>query len=215
MYHLFKVSTIRWVLAAVWVICFGVLYLLFMPEGLLETFKVISTAALCMVIIFIVIGQTFVFDWLVFVLGRLLKIPNITGEWSGHVSSNWPLVGDSPQERNYEVNGIALLRKPCCVKIKSRLFTIEVIYSSDDKYTDSTTIISKPVRQAAGCVRLFFMYEGHTPVPKKNDSSKHYGGAYLDIERNTKKTLEGRYWTDRNWHNGLNTAGIMELSKDK
>lgn len=215
MYHLFKVSTFRLGLAGLWTICFGALYLLLVPEGLIETLKVISTAALCMVIILLIIGQTFVFDLLVFVFGKLLKIPNITGEWSGHVSSNWPLVGNALEEKNHEVNGISLLKKPCSVKIKSRLFTIEVTYGSDDKYTDSTTITAKPVRQAAGCVRLFFVYEGSTPVPKSTDSSKHYGGAYLDIERNTKKTLEGRYWTDRNWHNGLNTAGIMELSKGK
>ena len=65
-----------------------------------------------------------------------------------------------------------------------------------------------------GSVTLHYLYKNTTKVPEATDSDSHDGAANLCVEwQDTDIWLEGVYWTNRNWHLGLNTAGKITLMR--
>ena len=80
---------------------------------------------------------------------------------------------------------------------------------SEDNYSRSRSIFVRATRdEEDGTVQISYLYENTTSMPKQTDSSTHNGAARLNvIARGGRVWMEGTYWTDRNWQNGLNTAG--------
>jgi hypothetical protein len=53
-----------------------------------------------------------------------------------------------------------------------------------------------------------------TKVPVATDSDCHEGAGSLMVEGHGNDIwMEGVYWTNRNWHLGLNTAGKITLHR--
>lgn len=61
-----------------------------------------------------------------------------------------------------------------------------------------------------GAIELNYSYHNVTLNPEVTDSGCHYGSARVEVHEEDKCiTLEGVYWTNRNWNKGLNTAGMI------
>ena len=97
----------------------------------------------------------------------------------------------------------------------ARLTRIDMSLTMDDGYLTSETVTCS-LRRDRGERRpvLFYIYESHVSAPKNTDSDRHLGAARVTIPLERRpKVLEGNYWTDRNWHLGLNTAGRIRLRR--
>ncbi|WP_133121909.1 hypothetical protein [Pleomorphomonas carboxyditropha] len=138
--------------------------------------------------------------------------PPIDGEWKAILESNWPAI---QQRACPGAASVPLVAVPATVTIIARLFYIRMNLISDSRYSTSKTIFVRATRDPEdGSVTLHCHYENTTKVPETTDSSSHYGAANLCVERQGDNIwLEGVYWTNRNWHLGLNTAGKMTLRR--
>jgi hypothetical protein len=162
------------------------------------------------------IGQTPIFPWL---CRHILWgwFPAIEGTYDVEMASNWSLIearanGTTPIEFDANTNAF---RKVGKMTIKARLLDVHVHLVMDDGYSQSDTIACS-VKPAAdgGPPHLYYVYRAHVPVPKSTDSESHYGATRIPLPNEKRlNELTGTYWTDRNWHKGLNTAGRLILKK--
>lgn len=59
-----------------------------------------------------------------------------------------------------------------------------------------------------------YVFHANNRMPKAGDVANYNGAAMLQIVQTASALLlDGRYWTDRNFQNGLNTAGCLKLEK--
>lgn len=59
---------------------------------------------------------------------------------------------------------------------------------------------------------LSYIYRQETPQAGLLDEALHLGAAALRYDRDNDK-LCGQYWTKRRWRMGLNTAGLIEVTR--
>src|SRR4051812_13301928 len=65
-----------------------------------------------------------------------------------------------------------------------------------------------------GTIELNYIYENLTSNPKISDCSHHNGAARVQApDEDGKVSMEGVYFTDRNWNQGLNTAGYISFER--
>lgn len=146
--------------------------------------------------------------------------PCIDGDYIVEVSSNWPLIsqrnqeGSSPPTDKYGDSDL-LFKKAGKATIKARLLSVHIKFETDDEYSSSNTVVCSATPGTGGAEpSLYYIYQNHTPVPQATDSEYHFGAARISIPREKcPSTLTGTYWTDRNWHRGLNTAGRIKLTR--
>ena len=186
----------------------------FLPN--LSYFSAASISVMAVSALLFFIGQTPLFPWLcgLPVIWRLF--PNIDGTYEVEVSSNWSILKVRNEDRNPEVSAdgdAKLFKRMGKAKITSRLTRIDMRITMDDEYLTSETVICSLQRErGARFPTLFYIYESHVATPKNTDSQRHLGAARVSIPLERRPTvLEGNYWTDRNWHQGLNTAGQIRL----
>lgn len=148
------------------------------------------------------------FVWKIPLIGTALHekvCPDLNGQWTAILNSNF--------DRN---SGEDVLLK---LKIEADLFGFKISGVSVDNYQHSEVIQSEIYRDPrTGIFYISYIYEGFVPQPQKTDESSFFGAANLRIIFEGKQTiLEGHYWTNRNWHNGLNTAGTIsaKLQEEK
>lgn len=200
-----------------WAIIFAILavaiFVVLIPEN--ASFAAFShsayKAAAFSAFIFFILGETPLFPWLCRIPGVNKIFPVLEGTWIATLYSNWPEIAkrlDPPVTSN-------VTPKVGKIKIEQRLFTMKMILDMDDNYTKSHTIFVRPRRcSASGRLQLHYIYEAQTIVPVETDSASHFGAASLDIKReNEEISIEGVYWTNRNWAKGLNTAGRITLKR--
>lgn len=138
--------------------------------------------------------------------------PPIDGEWKATLESNWPAI----QQRAHPHSApVSLAPVPATVTIIARLFYVRMNLTSDNRYSTSRTVFVRVSRDPEdGSVTLHYLYKNTTLVPEATDSDSHDGAANLGVERQGSDIwLEGVYWTNRNWHVGLNTAGRITLRR--
>jgi hypothetical protein len=181
------------------------------PANLMSFWRLLSSAVSGVGIAGVLVGQTSVFPWLCRWTPLRHVFPDIDGEWHAELNSNW-------QQISVRTGATAALPLVTgTVQIKARLFTVKLRYTSispDGEYLTSQTRSVDVMRDAEdGLIRLFYLYEAEAGNPVATDSSHHYGAAYLDLVDVGPETarLRGLYWTNRNWSQGLNTAGSIEL----
>lgn len=188
----------------------GLLYsLVANPITLIDWAKGIGGISFALSAITLGVGQTKLFDWIC----PLFGMPSFTGIYRGENRSNWPRVKELTKGEKARKN-VKLLTIPCEAKIVSRLLTIRIKYASDTGYTNSTERWAIPVKDEKGNFSLEYMFDAITPEPAMSDSTEHLGAAKLTLlDDQNSVTLSGPYWTNRNWHIGLNTAGQIKLIK--
>lgn len=191
-------------------IVFGAMSFWRLPEVFsnFSTFWSVAKSAIAIGIgILLAVGQTPLFAQICHLPIVRKFFPPIDGEWRVAIQSNWNVVrqltGQAPSE--------ALFAKQGKVTITSRLFSVRMRFQSDDKYSKSSTMIVGVRRDSEhGGIELNYSYLNVTRNPELTDSGCHHGAARLEIhDENGAVTLDGEYWTNRNWNKGLNTAGLI------
>jgi hypothetical protein len=180
-----------------------------------EVWRLITSSVGVVGVFTVMLGQTPAFPWLCRQPGIRNFFPDIDGRWTGTLESNWPEI---QKRANLVTAEAASSSAPvsATVAIKSRLFFVRINLDATSGYSTSKTIFVRVTRdQEDGEVRLNYMYVNTTLKPLAMDSDRHHGAAYLDLKNaNTNQPrLEGVYWTNRNWHNALNTAGTIMLRR--
>lgn len=146
--------------------------------------------------------------------------PCIEGEYTVEIASNWALISrrnnpDSDLSDTTSNNEETLFKKAGKATIKARLLSIHIKLEMDDEYSTSHTVACSVLPSANGAEpTLYYIYRNVSPVPKLTDSESHFGAARISVPRSRyPSTLKGTYWTDRNWHQGLNTAGQVRFQR--
>jgi hypothetical protein len=146
--------------------------------------------------------------------------PDLNGVWSGTTSSNWPIIerlkaaAESKKSiESGELDGIDLKQDGITLTIKATLFSLRISAQLHGTGSKSHSMTERVVREKRkDKFELYYVYQQDTFEPKATDESNHIGAASLVLERD-KWTLEGPYWTRRQWRQGLNTAGMIKVSR--
>ncbi|MBS1092964.1 hypothetical protein JK208_15445 [Gluconobacter sp. Dm-74] len=145
-------------------------------------------------------------------------VPDLDGKWVGTVNSNWLLishrssVAQSPPDPGVEQR---IAPTNVTVTIQARLLSVTMTLEADTNYSDSETLlVGVTKRPGSGVVEVRYIYQNRTRNPQRSDSASHLGAAILDLEqKGNEMFLTGPYWTNRNWQNGLNTAGTVTFRR--
>lgn len=191
--------------------------------GLLPSVPLVSQVSVPVIVVSVLLfflGQTTAFPRICSLPCVWRLFPNIDGEYEVEISSNWSIIkarDDGQEPESSLENKPLLLKRVGKARISARLTQIDMTLAMDDEYLSSETITCS-VRRHQGERKpiLLYMYDSHVPKPKITDSQRHLGAAHLSIPlERCPEVLEGNYWTDRNWHVGLNTAGHIKLTRIK
>jgi hypothetical protein len=140
--------------------------------------------------------------WTAPFLGKLLSqyiFPYLGGHWTGTVQST------------FDDRSTAL---PIKLTVRCDLYRIRLDLSSPTTGAVSHTVLALPQTDPETDERyLWYVYIQESSNPPTGDAPSHNGAARLRVLRSTPIRMNGTYWTDRNWQNGQNTAGWIELSR--
>lgn len=189
--------------------------------GLVPPMPLVSQASVSVIIVSALVffvGQTSVFPWLCGLPGVWRVFPNIDAEYTVDISSNWSIIKARNAGRQPDMSpegAPVLFNRVGTAKISARLARIDMTLAMDDRYLSSETLTCSLQRHRGERKPvLFYVYDSYVSAPKTTDSQRHLGAARLSIPlQRCPKVLEGNYWTDRNWHQGLNTAGQIRLTR--
>src|SRR5262249_51655858 len=86
-----------------------------------------------------------------------------------------------------------------------------------DYSSSSTSSVSITRSEEDGSIQLGYLYRNTTLKPLETDSATHNGAAWLQVKQDSEGQtwMQGTYWTDRNWHKAMNTAGRITLKRPK
>lgn len=146
--------------------------------------------------------------------------PDINGVWYGSTSSNWPTIKamfDASQTdcalSQEELNSISLQTDALAIEIKATLFKIQITACLSSTKGKSYSIIVCPRKDIHNRLILTYVYNQDTPKPSATDADNHLGAVDLIIDMDNLNQASGVYWTRRNWKQGFNTAGLLELRR--
>ena len=185
----------------------------------------LSTTIVILIVLALGNGPVFRFFWR-FGWVQDIFFPYIHGDWRGTIASNWAIIeqlreyAQNPKKganlSHFTLDHTPATQKDVVVKIDASFFKLEAQMSSKDDYMESVTIIIKPQRRREGeKAKLYYFFDARVPMPKATDSAHHFGAAALNVTllKEGKVLMEGHYWTDRDWHKGINTAGRIRLER--
>lgn len=160
-------------------------------------------------LIFLLVGQTPLFPLLCRLPIVRKVFPPIDGKWTAVLESNW----DKIREMKGIPEGVGNSRVEGEVRIVSRLLFVRINFKSTTKYSRSKTVcVSVSRDEQDSTVQLNYIYENDTDDPESTDSSRHNGAGRVTISDDPGGvTMEGTYWTDRKWNEGMNTAGKVSF----
>ncbi|HIE2484324.1 TPA: hypothetical protein ACXLB5_005081 [Pseudomonas aeruginosa] len=177
-----------------------------------DLWRAVSSSVVFGSVLLYLFGQTPAFAWLCrrTFIGRLF--PPIDGEWDISLDSNWGVM----QKWLGQGDSSALLTVHGKVRIKSRFFSVTMEFESQDKYSESKTInvFVRPSEQL-GLFELNYMFINYTLAPVSTDTNTHNGAARVIVKQaDGELFMEGTYFTDRKWTEGLNTAGKVTFTRN-
>lgn len=179
----------------------------------LKLLRALSSASSLASFAFLIVGETFIFPLLCKLPIVRSFFPPIEGTWNVLLQSNWGAIERLRGNQSVEDK----LIKQGKIKIFSRFFRVRMQFEADDRYSKSSTVCVSVQRDAQhGTVELNYIYENLTSNPKISDCSRHNGAARIQVrDEDSMVTMEGVYFTDRNWNQGLNTAGYISFEREK
>jgi len=209
MYQLIGIAAALRYFALLCGVIFIGLFLYLKPTEVKAYWSAISLAVTIATLLVLLIGQTGLFP-LVCRLPLVANLfPNIDGKWKGSLDSNWPEIA---KRANIPMPETAPKPVSASLTIRARLFFVHITLVSDSNYSTSKTIFVRATKHPEnGELRLTYVYENSTLAPEKTDSAGHHGAAYLDLK--DRNRFDGLYWTNRNYHQALNTAGRITLKR--
>ena len=149
---------------------------------------------------------------------KAAQAARLDGEWKGIQTSNWPLVSQRQNLQEPVEDSIRpyLLETDVSATIKVRIFGTFMQLRSANGYQKSDTVSSDIHDEGPDKgIRLAYIFHATVPKPKPTDEASFFGAANLTLTRqaNKKLVLEGPVFTNRDWQNGRNTAGLIRLEK--
>lgn len=173
--------------------------------------RALSSASSLAGIIFLIVGETFIFPWICKLPLVRMFFPPIDGIWRVSLLSNWGAI--ERMRGNLDVED--KISRQGTVKIRSRFFRVHMTFEADDRYSKSSTVCVSVKRDLQhGTIELNYIYENLTSNPKSSDCSRHNGAARIGVrDEEGIVSMEGVYFTDRNWNQGLNTAGYISFER--
>lgn len=183
----------------------------FPPSELGDYWSLAKLTVTTTILLLFGLGQTPLFPWICKLPWVRTYFPPIDGEWEVVIRSNWNVL----RQLVGEAQGDALFSKEGKVTITSRLLSVQMKFQSNDQYSkSSTTMVGIRRDPEHGTIELNYCYHNVTRNPDTTDSGCHYGAARVEVhEKNGLVSLEGEYWTNRNWNKGLNTAGLIAFER--
>jgi|SynMetStandDraft_2_1070026.scaffolds.fasta_scaffold01333_2 hypothetical protein len=209
MYQLIGINAALRYFALLCGVIFIGLFLYLKPTEFKGYWSAVSLAVTIATVLVLLIGQTGLFP-LVCRLPLVANLfPSIDGKWKGSLDSNWPEIA---KRANIATPDTPPKPVAASLTIRARLFFVHITLVSDSNYSTSKTIFVRATKHPeSGELRLTYVYENSTLAPEKTDSGGHHGAAYLDLK--DENTFDGLYWTNRNYHQALNTAGRITLKR--
>lgn len=197
-----------------------VVFLVLDPLGLFSSLNVISFISFTVTflsIAFLALTQ-YGFSWLCRLRFVWRVFPDIAGEYDAALSSNYPMVEamadgkpltEDVMDKNNRLTVVGT------VSISTTLTKVSMRFTANDKYSKSE-VLSSTLERGEGNAphRLYYVFRHTVADPKPTDSPSCLGAACLEVPRERRPTvLEGEYWTNREWTKGLNTAGLVRLTR--
>jgi hypothetical protein len=189
---------------------------IFPAEGWSDLWRIASVSATIAGLVIVILGQTAAFA----AISRLPIIrgivPPIDGDWIGEFTSNFPKIAEAFRLKADDLDQPIT----ACFKIRARLFNVTistVSLSPRPGYMRSDTTAFR-ISRCSMTQRdvIHYVYDAVVRDPKESDVDRFNGAARLTVLREgTDITLDGAYWTDRNWQRGQNTAGTLSLRRAK
>ena len=163
--------------------------------------------------VFYLLGQTVLFVWLCKLPFVCKHFPPIEGEWDMKLQSNWGIM----QKWLGQGDGSSLYIVEGKVRIKARLFSVKMEFVGADGYSESKTIsVSVRPSEQTGLLELNYMFINYTRIPVATDTNQHTGAGRVFVkESGDGLVMEGTYFTDRKWTEGLNTAGQVTFTRPR
>ena len=183
-------------------VAFGTYIILFLSTQNLDSIDFhkalthISTTISINIIIWLLFIK-FGWKWKIF-YPWLVPFPNLSGEWSGRIKSNW-----KEKEKELELEPI-----PTEVSITQSFFNIQVRIKTGESRSYSIGA-SFDIDKERGFQQLFYSYLNTPKAGVRERSEIHYGSTSLNFEGFAVKKMEGEYWTSRE------TTGEIILTKKK
>lgn len=158
---------------------------------------------------------------LVYVVGRwgwllLWKIPGLKGILHKSVCPNLNGTWDALIESTHVGEDGNTVNKAVTLEIKADLFGFNIELKSDDGYQSSRVVQCELYKNSRdNQFYLSYIFESKVWNPKPTDEEFFQGAAQLaiHIQANGVTELEGTYWTNRNWREGLQTAGRLTATR--
>lgn len=156
--------------------------------------------------------------------------PDLNGEYEVELCHNWPIQerllnaaagGERFDPRSPDAGLPELGRTKLRASIDLGFYGIRVKMWAEDPngagsiIDYSRTLAAALLRPCDGYpARLTYIYQQKNRRDRRvvTDDSTFEGAALLDVQGNSDE-LVGEYWTNRAWHQGLSTAGIISFRK--
>ena len=196
------------------IICGAFAYLAETPSSLIDFFSLFSKVGFVLSIIVVGIGQSPIFALLCNFWPLNLLFPNIDVEWHGKIPSNWPAIAKAQGITDPDGNPFKESTIPVQVDICVKLLTISIELRSNSGYQNSKTVSCVLKRNSHRGFELSYIYRSTVPGPRVSDDQSFVGAGLIDISSKNPTQLNGLYWTNRKWVEGLNTAGEIVLSRE-
>lgn len=151
-------------------------------------------------------------------LGKLI-FPDLNGEWDVRFQTNWPVIEKLMQSARREIPKFDVLEDPKPdleqIKLRAKIYqswsTMRVeLYGTEGSSEELIVVPRRALEGARHC--LFCVFRQTNRVHSATDTASFLGACTLEIDE-IGREMEGNYWTNRMWHRGLNTAGLVTFSK--
>lgn len=147
--------------------------------------------------------------------------PDLNGTWYGMTQSNWPVVSKLREAAAgeqaidlAELPDLELQTGEIALEVRASIFGILVRSSVGIAGGDPMTVMVRAQRNAeTNNFELFYVYRQTTSESRGAEESMHLGATVLEIRPGTAPSMEGFYWTRRNWREGMSTAGTISATR--
>ena len=171
------------------------------PDVAVSYVKISSYFASYLMVVYFFLRFVGLSPWRVVVIRNWLNKnvgPDLRGRWS----ASFIYSAEDNQQKE----------KIIFFEINMTLFDFAMSIPGGDGYSSSNVVSSKLVKdELMGSYVLYYVFESEVVNPLKTDVVSFQGSAKLRV--NSDHVLTGSYWTNRNYQNGLQTAGAIRLTR--
>lgn len=165
------------------------------------------------------------FSWIGGLLSKTIY-PDLNGEWEFTIKTNWPILNELQSTTEIgNANKLKNSSREQPTKLQEKKFRADIDQSwlstkvkfkkhNHSELNNSRTISAELLKGNDGDEkRIAWIFEQENKLPSADTDVQGFLGSALLTLGSDYKTMEGLYWTNRNWERGLNTAGLIYARK--